>query len=167
MNQHPLSHRRRTRHAPAPRPPYHHRRPPADDNSWRPRPYPVTIPNSSASPRWQHLIQDPSELNIKSFSSGQDADFHAGTLNIGGSLRDRITDITFTFAATGMDYLCRQDTRQTKREGLAIANTIRSLLPPGTLIIQAPISKQRPTAPSPIGGQMILISHRWSHHANH
>ena len=46
------------------------------------------------------------------------------------------------------------------------ADTIRSLLPPGTLIFQAPISKQRPTTdPSPIGGQMILISHRWSHHA--
>ena len=66
-----------------------------------------------------------------------------------------------------MDYLCLQDTRQTKREGLAIANTIRTLLPPGTLIFQAPISKQRPTDPSPIGGQIILISHRWSHHANH
>ena len=115
---------------------------PDNDHSWRTRPYPVTIPTSSASPRWQQLIQDPTELEIQSFSREWDADFHAGTLNIGGSLRDRITDITFTFAATGMDYLCLQDTRQTKREGLAIANIIRSLLPPGTLIFQAPISKQ-------------------------
>jgi hypothetical protein len=120
----------------------------------------VTISSSSASPRWQHLIQDPSELDIKSYSSGHDADFQAGTLNIGGSLRDRITDITFTFAATHMDYLCLQDKRQTKREELAIANTIRSLLPPGTLVFQAPISKQRPSDPTPIGGQMILISHK-------
>ena len=136
--------------------------PPLPDNhhSWRTRPYPVTIPTSSASPRWQQLIQDPTELDIQSFSRGWEADFHAGTLNIGDSLRDRITDNTFIFAATGMDYLCLQDTRQTKREGLAIANTIWSLLPPSTLIFQAPISKQRPTDPDPIGRQMILISHR-------
>ena len=66
-----------------------------------------------------------------------------------------------------MDYLCLQDTRQTKREGLAIANTIRELLPPGTLVLQAPITKTRPSDPSPIGGQMVIISHRWSNHANH
>ena len=60
------------------------------DHSWRTRPYPVNIPTSSASPRWQQLIQDPTELEIQSFSCGWDADFHAGTLNIGGSLRDRI-----------------------------------------------------------------------------
>jgi hypothetical protein len=81
-------------------------------------------------------------------------DFRAGTLNIGGSLRDRVTDITFAFAATQLDYLCLQDTRQTKREGLIIANTIRELLP-------------GPSDPPPIGGQIILISHRWSHYANH
>ena len=33
-------------------------------------------------------------------------DLNAGTLNVGGSLRDRITDITYLFAATNMDYLC-------------------------------------------------------------
>ena len=116
--------------------------------------------------RWQQLIQDPSELDIKSYSCGKETDFQAGTLNIGGSLRDRITDITFIFAATCVDYLCLQDTRQTKRKGLAIASTARELLPPGTLIFQAPITKLRPSDPPPIGDQMILISHRWSHHAN-
>ena len=141
--------------------------PEVNDHNWCIRPYPVTPPSSSASPRWQQLIQDPSELDIKSYSCGKDTDFQAGTLNIGGSLRNRITDITFTFAATRMDYLCLQDTRQTKREGLAIASTIRELLPPGTLVFQAPITKLRPSDPPPIGGQMILISHRWSHHANH
>ena len=65
-----------------------------------------------------------------------------------------------------MDYLCLQDTRQTKREGLAIASTIRELLPPGTLVLQAPITKAHPSDPSPIGGQMVIISHRWSNHAN-
>jgi hypothetical protein len=68
-------------------------------------------------------------------SCGQDTNFRAGTLNIGGSLRDRITDITFTFAATQMDYLCLRDTRQTKREGIMIANLILELLPPDTLVL--------------------------------
>ena len=65
-----------------------------------------------------------------------------------------------------MDYLCLQDTRQTKREGLIIANLIRELLPPGSLVLQAPIVKVKPSDPPPIGGQMIIISHRWSHYAN-
>ena len=60
-------------------------------------------------------------------------DLNAGTLNVGGSLRDRITDIAYIFTATNMDYLSLQDTRQTKREGQSIAATIRELLPPGTL----------------------------------
>ena len=60
-------------------------------------------------------------------------------------------------AATQMDYLCLQDTRQTKREGLVIANTIRELLPPGTLVLQAPITKTRPSDPSPIGGQVTYV----------
>ena len=142
--------------------------PPTDDQArkWRPRQYPLTIPSSSTSPRWSQLIQDPSELDIKSYSCGQETDLNAGTLNIGGSLRERITDITFTFAAAQMDYLCLQDTRQTKREVLIIANLIRDLLPPGSLVIQAPITKAKPSDPPPIGGQMILVSHRWSHHAN-
>ena len=130
-------------------------------------PIPSGSPSSSASPRWQQVIQDPTELDIKLYSCGIDKDFQAGTLNIGGSLRDRITDITFTFAATRMDYLCLQDTRQTKRESLAIASTIRELLPPDTLVFQAPITKTRPSDPPPIGGRMMLISNRWSHHANH
>ena len=88
-----------------------------------------------------------SELDVKSYSCGKEMDFNAGTLNIGGSLRDRITDITFTFAATQMDYLCLQDTRQTKREGLIIANLIRELLPPGSLVLQAPIVKAKPSDP--------------------
>ena len=138
----------------------------AQDRKWRLRQYPLTIPSSSTSPRWQQLIQDPSELDIKSYSCGQETDFNAGTLNIGGSLRVRITDITFAFAATQMDYLCLQDTRQTKREGLIIANLIRELLPPGSLVLQAPIVKAKPSDPPPIGGQMIIISHRWSHYAN-
>ena len=66
----------------------------------------LTIPSSSTSPRWKQLIQDPSELDIKSYSCGQETDLNAGTLNIGGSLRERITDTTFTFAAAQMDYLC-------------------------------------------------------------
>ena len=66
-----------------------------------------------------------------------------------------------------MDYLCLQDTRQTKREGLAIATTTRELLPPGALVLQAPNSKTRPSDPSPIGDQIVNISNRWSHHANH
>ena len=94
-------------------------------------------------------------------------DFNAGTLNVGGSLRDRITDITYLFTATNMDYLCLQDTRQTKREGQAIATTIRELLSPGTLVLQAPVTKTHHFNPPPIGGQLILISHRWSNHANH
>ena len=126
----------------------------------------MSIPNSNASPRWQQLIQDPTELDIKSYSCGQTTDFQAGTLNIGGSLRERITDISFIFAATQIDYLCLQDTRQTGREGLAIANTIRVLLPPGTLVLQAPIVKTRHSDLPPIGGQLIIISHRWSHYAN-
>ena len=56
--------------------------------------------------------------------------FNAGTLNVGGSLRDRITDIAYLFAATNMNYLCLQDTRQTKREDQAIATTISDLLKP-------------------------------------
>ena len=115
--------------------------------SWQSRPYPVTTPSNSSSPRWQQLIQDPTELDILSYSTGLSTDFQAGTLNIGGSLRERITDIAYAFAATQLDYLCLQDTRQTKREGLAIASTIRELLPPGTLILQAPISKPRPSDP--------------------
>ena len=103
--------------------------------------------SSSISPRWQQLIQDPSELDIKSYSCGQETDLNAGTLNIGGSIRERITDITFTFAATQMDYLCLQDTRQTKREELIIANLIRELLPPGSLVLQAPIVKTKPSPP--------------------
>ena len=91
---------------------------------------------------------------------GQLPDFNAGTLNVGGSLRDRITDITYLFTATNMDYLGLQDTRQTKREGQTIATTIRELLPPGTLVLQAPIAKQRPSDPAPIGGQLVIISHR-------
>ena len=117
------------------------------DHQWRLRPYPIITPAPNSAPRWQQLIHDPTELDIKSYSGGQDADFHAGTLNIGGSLRERITDISYTFAATGMDYLCLQDTRQTKQEGLAIASTIRELLPPGTLVFQAPITKTRPSDP--------------------
>ena len=66
---------------------------------------------------------------------GLTPDFNAGTLNVGGSLRDRITDITYLFAATNMDYLGLQDTRQTKREGQTIAATIRELLPHGTLFL--------------------------------
>ena len=112
-------------------------------------------------------MQDPTELDILSYSTGLPTDFQAGTLNIGGSLRERITDIAYSFAATQLDYLCLQDTRQTKREGLAIASTIKELLPPGTLVLQAPISKTRPSDPPPIGGQLVIISHRWSHHANH
>ena len=67
-----------------------------------------------------------------------------------------------------MDYLCLQDTRQTKRERLIIANLIRELLTPGSLVLQAPIVKAKPwdPPPPPIGGQIIIISHRWSHHAN-
>ena len=103
----------------------------APDRKWRLRQYPLTIPKSSTSPRWQQLIQDPSEMDIKSYSCDQEMDFNAGTLNIEGSLRERITDITFAFAATQMNYLCFQDTRQTKREGLITANLIRELLPPG------------------------------------
>ena len=137
------------------------------DYNWQPRPYPVITPSHSSSPRWQQLTQDPTELDILSYSTGLPSDFQAGTLNIGGSLRARITDIAYSFAATQMDYLCLQDTRQTKREGLAIASTIRDLLPPGTLVLQAPITKARPSDPSPIGGQMVIISHRWSNHANH
>ena len=76
-------------------------------------------------------------------------DLNAGTLNIGGSLRDRITDITYLFTATNMDYLGLQDTRQTKREEQTIAATIRKLLPPGTLVLQAPVTKSRPTDPAP------------------
>jgi hypothetical protein len=71
-------------------------------------------------------------------------DLNAGTLNVGGFLRDRITDITYLFAATNMDYLCLQDTRQTKREGQTIAATIRELLPPYILVLQAPITKPPP-----------------------
>ena len=95
----------------------------------------MSIPTPNASPRWRQLLQDPTELDIKSYSCGQSADFHAGTLNIGSSLRERITDISFILAATQIDYLCLQDTRQTKQEGLAITNTIRELLPPGTLVL--------------------------------
>ena len=76
-------------------------------------------------------------------------DLNTGTLNIGGSLRERITDITFTFAATQMDYLCLQDTRQTKREGRIIANLIRELLPPGSSVLQAPMVKAKPSHPPP------------------
>jgi hypothetical protein len=121
----------------------------APDRTWRLRAYPLTTPSFSTSPRWQHLIQDPSELDIKSYSCGQEMDLNTGTLNIGGSLRERITDITFTFAATQMDYLCLQDTRQTKREGLIIANLIHELLPPGSLVLQAPIVKAKPSDPPP------------------
>ena len=137
------------------------------DSTWQPRPYLVITPSNSSSPRWQQLIQDPTELDILSYFTGLSTDFQAGTLNIGGFLRERSTDIAYSFAATQMDYLCLQDTRQTKREGLAIANTIRTLLPPGTLILQAPIAKTRPSDPPPIGGQMVIISNCWSHHANH
>ena len=87
-------------------------------------------------------------------------DLNAGPLNVGGSLRDRITDITYLFAATSMDYLGLQETRQTKREAQTIAATIRKLLPPGTLVLQAPITKTRPSDPAPIGGQLIIISKR-------
>ena len=97
---------------------------------------------------------------------GQLPDLNAGTLNVGGSLRDRITDITYLFAATNMDYLGLQDIRQTKREGQTIAATIRKLLPPGTLVLQAPITKLRPFDPSPIGGQLVILSHRRGHQAN-
>jgi hypothetical protein len=72
------------------------------DHQWCLRPYPIITPAPNSAPRWQQLIHDPTELDIKSYSGGQDADFHAGTLNIGGSLRERITDISYTFAATGM-----------------------------------------------------------------
>jgi hypothetical protein len=58
-----------------------------------------------------------------------------------------------------MDYLSLQ-------EGLITANLIRELLPPGTLALQAPIVKAKPSDPPPIGGQMIIISHRWSYYAN-
>ena len=135
-------------------------------STWQSRPYPVTTSSNSSSPRWQQLIQDPTELDILSYSTGLPTDFQAGTLNIGGSLRERITDIVYSFAATQLKYLCLQDTRQTKREGLAIARTIRELLPPETLVLQASINKTRPSDPPPIGGQMVIISNRWSHHAN-
>ena len=130
-------------HAP-PTPPTDQTEPPSPNtaSTWQLRPYPVTTPSNSSSPRWQQLIQDPTELDILSYSTGLPTDFQAGTPNIGGSLRERITDIAYSF--TQLDYLCLQDTRQTKREGLAIASTIRELLPPGTLILQAPISKPRP-----------------------
>ena len=137
------------------------------DSNWQPRPYPVITPSHSSSPRWQQLTQDPTELDILSYSTGLSTDFQAGTLNIGGSLRERITDIAYSFAITQMDYLCLQDTRQTRREGLAIASIIRELLPPGTLVLQAPITKTRHSDPPPIGGQMVIISNGWSHHANH
>ena len=46
-----------------------------------------------------------------------------------------------------MDYLCLQDTRQTKREGLMIANLIRELLPPGTFVLQAHVFEMKPSDP--------------------
>ena len=92
---------------------------------WQSRPYPVLTPSNTSSPRWQQLKQDPTKLDIISYSTGLPSDFQAGTLNIGGPLREKITDIAYSFAATQMDYLCLQDTRQTKREVLAIASTIR------------------------------------------
>jgi hypothetical protein len=55
----------------------------------------------------------------------------------------------------------------TKRKGQAIAITIRELLPPGTLILRAPITKTRHFEPPPIGGQLIILSYHWSHHAIH
>ena len=76
-------------------------------------------------------------------------DLNAGTLNVGGSLRNRITDITYLFTATNMDYLGLQDTRQTKREGQTIAATIRELLPPGTLLLQAPNTSSPSPSPAP------------------
>ena len=134
---------------------------------WSIRPYPLITPTPDQIPRWQQLNNDPTQLDIHSMACDPPPDFNAGTLNVGGSLRDRITDITYLFAATNMDYLGLQDTRQTKREGQTIAATIRELLPPGTLVLQAPITKTRPSNPAPIGGQLIIISKRWSHHANH
>ena len=92
-------------------------------STWQSRPYPVTTPSNSSSPRWQQLIQDPTELDILSYSTGLPTDFQAGTLKIGGSLQERITDIVYSFAATQLDYLCLQDTRQTKRKGLASGNS--------------------------------------------
>ena len=80
---------------------------------------------------------------------GLPSDFNAGPLNVGGSLRDRNTDITDLFGATNMDYLGLQNIRQTKREGQTIAATIRELLPPGTLVLQAPIAKLCPYDPDP------------------
>jgi hypothetical protein len=142
-------------------------KPTADqDYYWRLRLYLLTIPSSSSSSRWQQLIQNSSKLDINSYSCKQNKDFHAGTLVIGGSLRVRITDITFAFAATQLDYLCLQDTRQTKREGLIIVNLIRKLLPSNTPVLKAHIVKARPPDPPPNGGQMTLISARWSHYAN-
>ena len=68
-------------------------------------------------------MQDPTELDILSYFIGLSTDLQAGTLNIGGSLRERITDIAYSFVATQMDYHCLPDTHQTKREGLASGNS--------------------------------------------
>ena len=66
---------------------------PNTDSIWQSRPYPVITSSNSSSPRWQQLIQDPTQLDILSYSTGLSTDFQAGTLNIGGSHRERITDI--------------------------------------------------------------------------
>jgi hypothetical protein len=72
-------------HAP-PTPPTDQTEPPSPNtaSTWQSRPYPVTTPSNSSSPRWQQLIQDPTELDILSYSTGLPTDFQAGTLNFFG-----------------------------------------------------------------------------------
>ena len=59
-----------------------------------------------------------------------------------------------------MDVLVLTDTRLTESESVYITEQAKALLPPGTQLRHAPISASGKG--TRIGGQIVIISHRWS-----
>ena len=93
-------------------------------------------------------------------------DMRVGTLNSHGlGLSDtssgmlKLTNIVWFFLAADLDFLFLQDTQHLEEDGIEAFHKLGTILPPGYQFRQYgcdPLSKQR------TGGQLVLISPRWS-----
>ena len=105
-------------------------------------------------------------VNEISYYTPGDCDIRIGTLNCHGlGLSDtsagllKLSNIAWFFLATDIDFLFLQDTQHTEEEGRDAFHKLGTILPPSYQFRQYgcdPLSNQR------TGGQMVLISPRWS-----